>query len=186
MIRLTPDATRFRRERMRDITSLRLALVKTSGIRSRWRLVNAQFQIRHQNEAPGPACNVLPRENLCNPPRQRQSSRQAQPHQHQTVMRARRKPAEIREIQILCDQEPLGLLRTLPPTSPRFRLRMRDMICARLALVKTSGMEFFQPWLDTDSPATLKATATAPAAPLDQFGRLPSGLNSSAARSRHF
>jgi len=36
------------------------------------------------------------------------------------------------------------------------------------------------------SPATLKPAATAPAAPLDQFGRLPSGLNSSPARSRHF
>ena len=38
----------------------------------------------------------------------------------------------------------------------------------------------------SQSPATLKATATAPAAPFDQLGRLPSGLNSSAARSRHF
>jgi hypothetical protein len=45
------------------------------------------------------------------------------------------------------------------------------------------GIHLFNPG---HSPATLKATATAPAAPLDQFRSLPLGLNSSAARSRHF
>jgi len=42
------------------------------------------------------------------------------------------------------------------------------------------------PTQSNHSPATLKAAATAPAALLDQFGRLPLGLNSSPARSRHF
>jgi len=105
---------RFPFPRIRDITSLRLVLVKTSGLGIAGRAVHADLHVCHHHEAAGPGLAISDRKHRLQSILQCLLSRKFHPDENQPAVRTGRELTDVGEIEILCHENAPGVLRSPP------------------------------------------------------------------------